>query len=191
MITLLNNILTDGFPVIPCWRTTGLFKTTSVKLQKFSIFHLTAVWSISLPNFMKFFRVVLEKHAPFPRRSRRSNNHPFAIFCSTAHALHSIGFSQPWRKSCKIPGFFASWNFLMYYSNKRLNPTTAFVIVRRNNTYGTGIEQTNCPFIGAMFVVVFLFAIFVRALPRISTSARKKLCSAALRCLLLSVKRRL
>ena len=52
-------------------------------------------------------------------------------FCSTAHALHLIGFSQPWQKSCKIPGFFASSNFLMHYSNKRLKPTTASVIVRR------------------------------------------------------------
>ena len=44
-------------------------------------------------------------------------------------------------------------------------------------TYVTGIEQISCRFIGAMFA----FAIFVRMLPRISTRARKQLCSATLR----------
>ena len=33
--------------------------------KKFLIFHLTAVRSISVPNVMKFYRVVVEKHAPF------------------------------------------------------------------------------------------------------------------------------
>ena len=51
----------------------------------------------------------------------------------------------------------------MYYSNKRLKPTTAGVTVRRK-------KHINCIFIGTMF---FFFAIFVRALSRISTSARK------------------
>ena len=65
----------------------------------------------------------------------------------------------------------------MYYSNKGLKPTTACVIVRRKKRHVTGIEQINCRFIGNMFV---FFAIFVRVLPRISTSARKTLCSATL-----------
>ena len=72
----------------------------------------------------------------------------------------------------------------MYYSNKLLKPTTACVIVRiKKNPHGTGIEQINCRFIRAMFFFksapCLFFAIFVRVLPRIITSAcKKKLCSA-------------
>ena len=55
--------------------------------------------------------------------------------------MHYIQLAQPWRKSCKIPGVFASWNFLMYYSSKQLKPT-----IEGENTYGTGKEQINCHF---------------------------------------------
>ena len=105
-------------------------------------------------------------------------NHPFAVFCSIAHVLYSIGFSQPWRKSCKIPGFFASWNFLMYYSNKRLKPTTACVIVKWKK-HVSSRSRTNKLLLYKGHVC-FLFAIFSCALPHISTSARKKLCSVTL-----------
>ena len=40
---------------------------------------------------------------------------------------------------------------ILYYSNKRLEPATACVIVGSKNTHGTGIEQINCRFIVAMF----------------------------------------
>ena len=65
----------------------------------------------------------------------------------------------------------------MYYSNKRLKPTTACVIVRRKNTYGTGIEQINCRFTGAMFVFASFKCARYLALARTRTS---KLCSATL-----------
>ena len=79
---------------------------------------------------MKFYSVVQSwETRAFRRTSRWSKTHPFAMFCLTVRALHSIVFSQPWRKSCKIPGFFASWNF--HYSNEGLKPTTACVIVRK------------------------------------------------------------
>ena len=42
----------------------------------------------------------------------------------------------------------------MYYSNKRLKPTTAFAVVRRKKTHmkQAQVERKNSRFIGAMFV---------------------------------------
>ena len=117
----------------------------------------------------------------FPRRSGWLKTHPFATFCSTAHALHSTGFSQQWRKSSKISGFFAFWNFLTYYSNKLLKPPTALVIFTRKRTHGTSIEQKNCRFI--------LTCLFLPALLRIRTTMRKKLCSPTLSAALIGGRR--
>ena len=47
------------------WPQLDYLKFPLLKLNFFLIFHLFAVWSISLPNVMKFYSEVLEKHAPF------------------------------------------------------------------------------------------------------------------------------
>ena len=36
-----------------------------LNFKKFSIIQLTAVWGISLPNLMKLYRAVIDKHVPF------------------------------------------------------------------------------------------------------------------------------
>lgn len=68
--------------------------------------------------------------------------------------------------------------FLMYYSNKRLKPTTACTILRRNLSHGTRKEQINRRFIDAMFVFCNLSA---RATSNQHERTQKKLCSATLR----------
>ena len=66
---------------------------------------------------------------------------------------------------------------ILKHSNELFKQTTkAYNIVckkEKKNRYGTGVEQINCRLLGAVFVF-FFFATFVRALARISTSARKK-----------------
>ena len=127
-----------------------------------------------MPNFMKFYRVVLEKHAHF-REGRDGEKSSIHNFCSTAQELHSVGFSQPWWKSCKIPVFFTSWNFLMYSSNKQLKPSTACVIVRRKkhmwNRY-----RTNKLSLYQCHVCLFFCNLYVRTALHQHERAQKKFC---------------
>ena len=68
---------------------------------------------------------------------------------------------------------------LMHYFNKRLKPTTACVNnIRTKNTSGTGIEQINCRFVGAMFV--FLQSLCARCFASARARA-KQLWSATLK----------
>ena len=83
---------------------------------------------------MKFYLAVLEKNGPF-YEGRVVKKSSIRNFCSTAHTMYLIGFLQFLKTNAKIPEFFASWNFLMFYSNKRLKPTTACVILRRKKTH--------------------------------------------------------
>ena len=78
-----------------------------------------------------------------------------------------------------------SWIFcILKLSNVLFQQTTKtydtmYYCKREGNAYGTGKEQINCRFIGAMFVCFFV--ILVCALPCISMSAHtKELCSATL-----------
>ena len=126
---------------------------------------------------MKFFRAVLEKHAPLQEKKvemvKKSSIRNFLFNCAAFNWALTAN-----AKICKIPGFFLSWNFLMYNSNKGLKPITACVILRRKKTYGTVIKQINCRFIGAMFVCLLFFFcnLCARADSHQHECARKKSC---------------
>ena len=111
-------------------------------------------------------------------------NHPFTIFCSTAYELHSVGFSQPWRKSCKISGFFASWNFLMYvyHSNKRLIKTYNSLCYCKKEKHIWNRYRTNK--LPLYQCHICFLEIFVCSLPRISMGACKTTVFSHLKFLL-------
>ena len=136
---------------------------------------------------MKFCRVVVEKHAPF-REGRNGKKVIHSQFLGQLRMgcmqLGSHNFSQPWRKFCKTPGFFASLNFLMYYFNKRLKPTTECIIAIRKKHIRNRYRAKK----KSLYRHHVCFAIFVRALPRISTSAFSHL-KRSLESLLITIMR--
>ena len=76
---------------------------------------------------------------------------------------------------------FASWNFLMYYSDKRLKPSTAVLLQGVKNIWNR--YKTN------KLSLYWCHVCFLLTLPRTSTSTRKKeLCSATLNIACLLVK---
>ena len=149
-------MITDGFPAILCWRTTRLFKISSVKSQK--IFQL--LLNRCLPD--TFYEILWScswETRAYSRRSDRSKNHPFAIFCSTAHALQSVGFSQ---NPAKFLDFLHLETF--YYSVCYCKKEKLWNWYRTNK-----LSLYRC------HVCLFLFSSFCNLCAR-----AKKLCSGAL-----------
>ena len=123
---------------------------------------------------MKFCRVVLEKMHVSKKveMAKKSSIRNFLFNCAA--------FNWVLTATAKIrhnSWIFASLNFLMYYSNKRLKPTTSFVIIRRKKRISNSIEPINLSLYQCH--VRFLQS-FTRAASHWHERAQEKLCPATL-----------
>ena len=117
---------------------------------------------------MKFYRVALKKHAPF-RQGRDGKKSSIRNFVQLRMRCIQLGSHSHGKNPAKFLDFLHLETILCTILTNDYNLQQRVLLLEGKYTYGKGIEQINCRSIGALFDI---FAIFVRALPRISTSAK-------------------